>query len=480
MKPQPESQTAIPGAFQHRWGMLVLLLTGQLMGLIDVLVVNVAAPDISRDLNTTGTALQLIVGSYVVAYAVLLITGARLGAMFGNKPVFLTGLALFTVASFACGLAPTVPLLVVARVVQGAGAAAMIPQVMSLIQTQFQGRDRAKALSAYGVVLAAGATVGLVVGGLLVAANLFDLHWRPVFFVNVPIGIVLLAIAPRLLPSSGARAPSRMDVAGLALGVISVLLVIAPLVFGTAYEWPLWLIAGIPAGLVMGWIFARYETRLAQRRGRPLLNFTVFRAGGFASGLSTLAFLQVAYGGFLFVFTLYLELVLQFSALVVAAIYLPMSIAFGVSGFFWRKIPARLQPYIAPVGMAICALGYLWSTAAIGAGDPGASLAIGLAVLGLGLGLSASPVITQSLQAVEPHQAADASGALTTTVQLCQAIGIAVVGALYFAVVQPQAQSVATAGTPSLLMPIGGALAIVSVLGALVSLPLVRRLHEDL
>jgi MFS family permease len=466
---QSEQQPVATKSLAHRWWMLTLLLLGQFMGLIDVFVVNVAAPGIRSDLHTTGTGLQLIVGGFIVAYAVLLITGARLGAMYGSKTLFIIGVALFTAASLACGLAPTAPLLIVARLTQGAGTAAMIPQVMSLIQTQFSGSDQAKALSAYGVVLAAGATVGLVLGGLIVAANIFGMHWRPVFFINVPLGIALLALAPRFLPSNVRLRNVRMDILGLILGASTVLLVITPLVFGTALGWPLWLIVGLPVGFVVGLAFIRYETRVATRGGAPLLNTTVFRAGGFASGLGTLAFMQVAYGGFLFVFTLYLELGMHDSALEVGEIYLPMAIAFGLTGFLWRRLPVRLHSYIPPSGMAICAVGYLWSTSAAGLGPNTLVLGVGLAVLGVGLGLSASPVITQSLQSVTGPRVADASGALTTTVQLGQALGVGVVGALYFAVPQVEITQL-SAG----FARIGVVLAAISIVGAIISVPLVR------
>jgi MFS family permease len=475
---QSEQQPVAIKPLAHRWWMLTLLLLGQFMGLIDLFVVNVAAPGISRDLHTTGTGLQLIVGGYIVAYAVLLITGARLGAMYGSKTVFIIGVALFTAASLACGLAPTASLLVVARLVQGAGTAAMIPQVMSLIQSRFTGPDRAKALSAYGVVLAAGATIGLVLGGLIVAANLFGLHWRPVFFINVPIGVALLVLAPKILPSSARLRTVRMDVVGLILGVFAVLLVVAPLVLGTAYGWPLWLIASIPVGLIVGLVFIRYEARIAARGSAPLLNTAVFRAVGFASGLGTLAFMQVAYGGFLFAFTLYLELTLHGSALVVGEIYLPMAITFGLTGFLWRRLPAGLHFYIAPSGMAICAVGYLWSANAVDTGTNGPLLGAGLAVLGIGLGLSASPVITQSLQSVPGPRAADASGALTTTVQLGQALGVAILGAIYFAPAQPTAVPTMTPAGDSFAM-IGTVLAVISVVGALFSLPLVLRRRNE-
>ena len=176
------------GAARGRWLMLTVLLAGQFMALLDVTIVNVAMPTIGRTLHATGAELQLVVAGYTVSYAMALITGARMGDLYGQRRMFLIGVLLFTVASLACGIAPGIEILIAARFVQGAGAAAMIPQIMSVIQMRFSGAARARALSAYTAVLSSGFVAGQVVGGVLVTANLFGQSWRPVFLVNVPIG----------------------------------------------------------------------------------------------------------------------------------------------------------------------------------------------------------------------------------------------------------------------------------------------------
>src|SRR5579863_9094337 len=180
--------------------MLAVLLLGQFMCIIDVLVVNVAMPSIGASLHASGASLQLVVGGYTIAYAMLLITGARLGDRYGRRRVYQAGVITFTAASLACALAPNSQLLVAFRFAQGAGAAALVPQVFSLIQLRFTGPARARALSAYAAVLSAGAVAGLVLGGAVVSANLFGLGWRPIFGINVPLGIVLALAVPRLIP----------------------------------------------------------------------------------------------------------------------------------------------------------------------------------------------------------------------------------------------------------------------------------------
>ena len=180
--------------------MLIVLLAGQFMALLDVTIVNVAMPTIGRSLHASGAELQLVVAGYTVSYAMMLITGARMGDLYGRRRMFLAGVAVFTLASLTCGIAPGIGILIAARFVQGAGAAAMMPQIMSVIQVRFEGAARARALSAYTAVLSSGFVAGQVIGGVLVTANLFGQTWRPVFLVNVPIGLAVLATVPRVVP----------------------------------------------------------------------------------------------------------------------------------------------------------------------------------------------------------------------------------------------------------------------------------------
>ena len=220
---------------------LAVVLTGQLMAIIDVNIVNVAVPAIHSTLHTTGSGLQLIVAGYTIAYAVLLITGARLGDILGHRRMFLAGIGLFTLASLGCGLAPSAGTLVALRFLQGAGAAAMIPQVLSLIQrTYTTPGPRARAMTLYATIISGGAVLGQVLGGLLVSANLFGSSWRPVFLVNVPVGLAVLACG-RLLPAQGQRDRQRsLDLPGLAVLTPAVLAFVLPLVLGQPLGWPAW------------------------------------------------------------------------------------------------------------------------------------------------------------------------------------------------------------------------------------------------
>jgi EmrB/QacA subfamily drug resistance transporter len=409
------------------WGMtLFVLLVGQFMALVDALIVNVAMPVIGARLPASGAALQLVVGGYIAAYAMFLITGARLGDLYGRRRMYLVGVAGFTLASLLCGLAPNVEALVAFRFAQGAAAAVMVPQIISVIQTKFTGAARARALSAYGLVLSSGAVVGLVLGGLIVNADLFGTGWRPVFLVNVPLGLLLVVLVPRLVPRDAPTGARRLDPVGLGLGVTAVFLIVLPLVLGRSLGWPWWIFAAIAAGVGFGAAFV-----VSQRRVRdPLVDLSVVRAKAVAPGLSTLAFCQVAYAGFLFVFSLHLQSGLGYGPLRAGLTYLPLATTFGLVGYYWRRLPVAVHPMAAPAGLALCAVSYV-VIALAPADRVGAAVWLALAAAGVGLGLSAAPVMTQALVHVPPARAADASGLLTTTVQLSQVVGVAAFGTLY-------------------------------------------------
>jgi MFS family permease len=260
--------------------MLAVLVTGQFMALLDATIVNVAMPTIGADLHASGSALQLIISGYAITYAMLLITAARLGNTFGTRWMFFGGLVTFTLASLACGLAPNAGFLIGARFVQGAGAAAMVPQIFSVIQREFTGSARARALSIYATVIAVGAVAGQIVGGVIVTADIAGAGWRPVFLLNVPIGVALAVLVPRLVPVGRVLGGRRLDLVGLVTASTAVLLIVLPLVLGREQGWPAWTWVSLVAGLALAVVFVRVERGIAARGGDPLLNLDVLRGGG--------------------------------------------------------------------------------------------------------------------------------------------------------------------------------------------------------
>lgn len=412
--------------------MLTVLLAGQFMALLDVTIVNVAMPTIGRDLHASGAELQLVVSGYTVSYAMLLITGARLGDLFGRRRMFLAGVAAFTGASLACGVAPVMALLIAARFVQGAGAALMMPQIMSVIQARFTGAARARALSAYTAVLASGFVAGQVIGGVLVTANLFGTGWRPVFLVNVPIGLGVLVLVTRVVPRDMPAGSRRLDLAGLAVAVPAVFLIVLPLMLGHQENWPWWTFAGIGAGLVLALAFAAVERRVAARGGDPLLNLAVLWAPGLVPGLAATAVIMLTYGGFLFSFALHLQAGLGDSALRAGLTFAPCAAVFGLCGYCWRRLPERAHHLLAPAGSLLAVASYLALALDLRSGATGGwQLQLILVLLGGMLALAFSPLVTHALVHVPLAKAADASGLITTTMQLGQAVGVAAFGSIF-------------------------------------------------
>jgi MFS family permease len=480
--------TAAPAGTPRRtgshWLMMIVLLGGQFMALLDVTIVNVAMPTLGRDLHASGAALQLVVAGYTVSYAMLLITGARLGELYGRRRLFLAGIAVFTASSLACGLAPDIAVLIAARFIQGAGAAAMVPQIISVIQASFSGPARARALSAYSAVLAGGFVAGQVLGGVIVSANLFGAQWRPVFLVNVPIGLAVLALVPWVVAPDArdpARATRRLDLAGLAVAVPAVFLIVLPLVLGHQEGWPWWVPAGLAAGLTLAVAFVWLERRVAARGGDPLLNLGVFRSPGIVSGLGALAAAMVAYGGFLFTLSLHLQSGLGDSALRAGLTFGPSAAAFGLCGFYWRRLPGRFHHVLTPAGLAVAAAAEVVLGLDLRSGTHGgALLPVVLLVLGAALGVGYSPLVTHALAQVPPADAADASGLLTTTLQLGQVTGVAIFGSLFLSLAartDRAAHGAARAGLPSsphAIAVTSGWLALLFAVALAAALPLAR------
>lgn len=413
--------------------MLAILLTGQFMALLDVSVVNVAMPSMRDDLGASGSALQLVVAGYTVSYAMLLITGARLGDLYGNRRVFLIGLYAFTASSLLCGIAPNATLLIIARFLQGAGAALMMPQVMSVIQVQFSGAARAAALSAYTAVISVAGIAGMLLGGVLVSADLFGTGWRPVFLINLPLGLAVAALVPRLMPADRPTGTRKLDVTGLAIAVPAVFLIVLPLVLGHEQGWPLWTFVAMAAGLLLAILFVAVERRVAARGGDPLLNLAVLRVPGVTAGLLSVLFGMTAYGGFLFSMAVHLQSGLGDGALRAGLTFLPAGIGFGFFGYYWRRLlPQRTHHVLTPIGFGFAAAGYALIALILWGGTHG-GLALPLALLMTGavMGIAFSPMVTNSLVHVPLSEAADASGLLTTALQLGQVVGVATLGSLF-------------------------------------------------
>jgi len=411
---------------------LAVVLIGQFMAVLDASIVNVAAPSIHASLRASGAGLQLIVAGYTITYAVLLVTGARLGDIIGHRRVFLAGLALFTLASLGCGLAASAGLLIGLRFIQGAGAALMIPQVLSLIQRTHSGPARARAMSRYSAVLAGGAVVGQLAGGLLISANLFGADWRPVFLVNVPIGVVLLAIGARALPHGRGEPGRTLDLPGLALLTPAVLAFVLPLVLGQPEHWPAWGWILMAASVPLVAAFAQIERRTAGSGGTPLIPGRVLRVPGVPVAIAAMFTVMTIFSGFFFTLALHLQDGLGYSALRAGLTFAPAAAAFALVSLNWRRLPASTHGALIITGFVAFGTAMAALAALLRAGGTGgAGLYLIGALAGAGMAAAFSPLMTGVLLRVPVGLAADATGVVVTVNQLGLLVGVATFGTLY-------------------------------------------------
>lgn len=413
---------------------LVALLVGVFLPLTDFFIVNVALPTIDHDLHASPGMLQLVVAGYGTAYAVLLVLGGRLGDAVGRRPLFLAGMAAFTVASLACGVAPSVGLLVAFRVLQGAAAALMLPQVLSTIQATTEGEPRARALGLYGATGGIATVAGQLIGGLLVSANIAGTGWRPIFLVNVPVGLIGLVIAARVVPDSRSEAPAPVDRQGTILLAASLLALLVPLTEGRSLGWPVWTIVLLAAAVPLAAAFVWTERRTEVAGRVPLLPLAILAVPSLRRGLIIAVPFFCGFGAFMFVYALALQDGAGQGPLRTGVTLLPMAIGFLAGSLSMSRLVARFGRSVITAGAAIQAVGLLALAAGLVASwpDPGfLVLAPGTLLAGVGQGLVMTPLFRLVLSDVPVAQAGVGSGVLVTTQQTALAVGVATLGSAY-------------------------------------------------
>ena len=329
------------GVDPRRWLTLAILLLAAFMNLLDVSIVNIAIPSIQRDLNASYADVQWALAGYTLAYALVLITGGRLGDMFGRKRLFLIGVTGFTIMSALCGAAQSPGMLIACRVVQGAMGAIMVPQVLAVIQVIFPPRERIKALAGFGITAGLGTVSGPLLGGLLIQHNLFGLGWRPIFLINVPVGIIAVIASAVLVRESRAPHPPKLDPVGVVLISAALLLLLYPLVEGRQLGWPTWTLVSMAASAPVFAAVHRLRAdqdppgRLAAGAAEPVPRARVQRR---AWPIAVAFFLGIA--SFALVLTLFLQIGLGFTPLHAGLTFLPFSVGVLVSS----GVAARLAP----------------------------------------------------------------------------------------------------------------------------------------
>jgi EmrB/QacA subfamily drug resistance transporter len=430
--------TAGQDGHPRRWLMLPVILIAMFMAGFDIWAVNVAAPSLQRDLHVSEAALQLIVGGYAFMYASGMVTGGRLGDLFGYRRLFLIGVVSFALASLACGLAPSSSVLVVFRLVQGLTGAVMVPQVVALITAVFPARERSRALAFYGATMGFGFVSGQILGGGLIQANIFGLGWRAIFLVNVPIGVLAVIAAIIVVPHAQGRHRPRLDPLG-AVGVSGALaLALVPLTLGRDEGWPVWTWVSLAAALPVLAATLAWERRLTRAGGEPLLDLALFRDRAFSAGL-LLNFVAIFFfGSFMFVLTLLLQSGLGLSPLHAGIVNLPLALAFIAMTLLGPKVAARLGPRSITVGAGFAMVGTIaLALIALRSGGQltGWDTAPATALIGIGQGLMVPSLMGAVLTHVRPEQAGAAAGVLTTTQQFAIACGVAIIGAIFYEVI---------------------------------------------
>ncbi len=422
----------------RRWWSLLVILAGTFMGTLDMFVVNVGIPSIQQSLHSTFAQVELVIAGYTLCYAVLLITGGRLGDLYGRKRLFQWGVLSFTLTSLLCGFAPNATMLIVFRLVQGCSAALMIPQVIALIQVTFSGPQRVIALGCYGATLGLASIAGQIVGGLLIGSNVFDVGWRSIFFINVPVGVLtLLASIPlvREFAQPGAR---RLDLIGVGILTVGLFLLAYPLIEGHDLGWPLWIFLALFLSVPVLALFVFYEHRLTRQGGSPLVPLALFRQRNFVLGMLTALVFYSANGALFFTLALYLQFGLGFSPLVAGLTYLPIGLGFFFTSLLVPRVVSLIGgKWVLRSGALVMGIGELWIIMAVlqaGMRIPQDQLLLPLLVFGLGGGMIGAPLMNVVLSDIRSQDAGAASGLLTTAVQLSNAIGVAVIGVIFFEV----------------------------------------------
>jgi EmrB/QacA subfamily drug resistance transporter len=414
------------------WRPLLVVLAGTFVTFLDFFIVNVALPSIESELHAGPDALQLVVAGFGLAFAVGMITGGRLGDLYGRRRMFAIGLALFTVTSAVCGLAPTAGVLVTARVLQGASGALLTPQVLAIVSTVYAGAARLRAFALYGFAMGVAGVLGQLLGGALISADLFGSGWRGIFLINVPVGVAAL-VAVRLIPESRG-APARLDLAGTALLSVSLVAVVLPLVEGREHGWPLWTYLSLASAPVLLAAFGLHQWRRRRRLQTPLVNLHLFTVRGFGAG-SVVGFgFGLVPAAFFLVLALYLQQGRGYSPMFSGVLFAAVGAGYFAAMLAATRLAASLGRQVLTLGAVLVAAGCLAMVAGSAAASS-AALLPGLAVVGFGIGLVLVPLSALVLADVPAADAGAAAGVLATAQQVGGALGVAVIGVVFFGAV---------------------------------------------
>ena len=414
-----------------RWVALVVLLAGGFMPPLDFFIVNVALSSIHESLGANPAQLQLVISGYACGYGVFLITGGRLGDLYGRKRCFLIGMAGFSLASLGCGIATSAGHLVIARVIQGSAAAILQPQVLGSIRALFPNeRELARAMSAYAIMMGMAAAIGQFSGGALIQWNPADLGWRAIFLLPLPVCAVTLVLGWKVVPETGGGGAVRLDLGGAALISLTLAAIVVPLSEGREQGWPLWVFASLACAPFLAVLFFWYEARLSRSGGMPLVDAALLRIPSFRRGVmvATLFFFTTS---FYLLFGLYQQEGRGLAPLDVGLAIVP----YGVGLFIGPLISAplvRLRPMLLSIGMGIQVTFYTLIGVLVALGIDGVPLATAVFLAGLGQGVAFPRLFATVLGDIPPAQGGVAAGITNSALQIGAAISVAAIGSLFF------------------------------------------------
>ncbi|MFD6434279.1 MFS transporter [Streptomyces venezuelae] len=420
-------------AFAARIALLVLLVA-ELMDILDQSVVLTALPAIQESTGAGPAAVQWLTTGYSLPVAVGLITGGRLGDLYGRRRILLIGTVVFTSASLLCGLATGPGVLIGARMLQGVGVALMIPQVLATLHVTFEGQNRSKAFGLYGAVLSLANVLGPVMGGLLTEADLFGLSWRPIFLINVPVGLAVLLMGRRFVPESTVQKADRLDLAGMLLSALAVVLILFPLTEGHLHHWPLWCFALLATGLLTLAVFLRHQR--CNQANAPLVPLPLFRNRQFSGGTAAQLMHGLLCGLFFMTWTLYLQSGLGMSPFHAAVAFVLLSLGELAGATIAAKSAGRFARRLPQAGalVALAAMAAYGLQAAAGQADLSLpAMTAPVVLIGFGLGMVSGPLADMTLARVPHEDAGAASGLFNTAMHLGIALGTALTALVFFA-----------------------------------------------
>lgn len=447
------ASSSYPQLDPARWRTLAVLFLALFMVLLDTSIVTNGLATLQRDLHASSAQAQFILTSYTVAYGVLLITGGRLGDLYGRRLMFLLGLAGFTLTSALCGLAWSPSSLIAFRVMQGVSAALLFPQVTSFIQVLFPPAERPRAFGLQGAIIGLGVITGPLLGGLLIDANLFGSLWRPIFLVNVPIGLLALIWASRALTESKSSAARGLDVPGVVLLSVALGLLIYPVVEGRDQGWPISLLSLLALSVLLLGVFVAYQRRLLAQGRAPLVQLSLFSDRSFSVGALVAFVFQSSVLSYFVAMSLFFQAGLGYGPTQAALLMIAYQVSIVASSLLSARLSARLGRSILTLGTVLLMVGLVATLLILQASAlhyQGYELIPALIVSGLGFGCVAAPIQSVILSRVNPLFAGSASGVLATVQQVGSALGVAIVGVLLFGQLASGADAISTNARPGL------------------------------